>query len=85
MQAREAAGALEAYQAPLPAQEQVRVDRALQAVRQGEDPKVSGLEKQVEELQEKLRKLQDSIQTLEARLEPRDGAPAEAESLAPSD
>jgi hypothetical protein len=78
LQAREAAGALEAYRAPLPAQEQVRVERALQAARTGEDPKVTGLEKQVNELQEKLRKLQDTVQGLEARIEPRDDREAPA-------
>lgn len=65
--AREAIGALSAYQAPLPTQEQVRIDRALQAIRKGEEPKVAALEKQVEELREQLRKLQDSIGRLEAR------------------
>lgn len=80
LQATEAAGALQAYRAALPTQEQVRVDRALQAVRRGEDPKVSGLEKQVDELQEKLRKLQDTVQRLEARLEARDDQKEEGSS-----
>jgi len=70
MQARNAASALEAYRAPLSTQEQVRVDKALQAVRRGEDGRVPGLEKQVEELQDKIRKLQDTVQRLEARVEP---------------
>jgi aminopeptidase N len=83
MRAREATGALEAYRATLSDQEQVRIDRALRAVRAGDDSKVSALEKQVEDLQSKLREMQGSLQKLEARVDAdnrRDGASSAAPS-----
>lgn len=70
MRAQEAVGALNAYRAPLALQEQVRVDRAVQAIQRPEDPKVPDLEKQLGELRDQLRKLQQTVQTLEARSEP---------------
>jgi aminopeptidase N len=76
VRASEAVSALESFRAPLPAQEQVRVERAIQAMQGGDDPKVSALEKQVEELRDQLRKLQDTVQHLEARGEAGNGSPS---------
>ncbi len=72
---RMGAGALEAYRPPLAAQEQVRVDRALAAVRKAEGEVLPNLEKQVDELRDKLRKLEDALAKLtgqhEAAAKPR--------------
>jgi aminopeptidase N len=89
MRAREATDALGAYRASLSDQERVRIDRALRAVRAGDDSKVTALEKQVEELQSKLRELQGTLQKLEARVDlddRRDGAPPRSpSSMAPTE
>lgn len=70
MSASEAIPALQAFRAPLSAQEQARVDRAVAAIRKGVEPIVAALEKQVEELQAKLRKLGDRLEQVEARVKP---------------
>lgn len=67
LRAREAIGALSAYRAPLALQEQVRIDRAIEMIRRGDEPKIGELEKQLTEVREELRKLQGSIEKLEAR------------------
>jgi aminopeptidase N len=69
MRARDATDALEAYRATLSEQEQVRIDRALRAVRGGDDSKIVALEKQVDELIGKLRDLQRTVQKVEARVD----------------
>lgn len=87
LRAREAIPALSAYRGPLSHQEQVRIDRAIEAIRRGDEPKVSELEKQLEELRDQFRKLQDAVQRLEGKVSPQDGqtdgqvtAPEEAKS-----
>lgn len=74
MGATEASGALEAYRRPLSVQEQVRVDRALQAIRAAAKPKPIESEKLMDELRETVRKLRDRVDALEAKAkEPGDG------------
>lgn len=67
MQADEAIDALEAYRRMLPLQEQVGVERLMEAIRGKERPKEAALEKQLQELQEKYRKLEERLQRLEGR------------------
>ncbi len=69
MRAGEAVGALEAYRGTLSDQERTRIDRALRGMRGGDDPKVTELEKQLDELQTKLRDLQSTLQRMEARVD----------------
>ncbi len=69
MQADAAIDALEAYRRTLPLQEQVGVERLVEAIRGKERPKEAALEKQLQELQEKYRKLEERLQRLEGKQE----------------
>lgn len=69
MQADEAIDALEAYRRTLPLQEQVGIERLVEAIRGKERPKEAALEKQLQELQEKYRKLEERLQRLEGKQE----------------
>ncbi|MCK6438848.1 MAG: hypothetical protein L6Q71_01445 [Planctomycetes bacterium] len=51
-------------------QDQVGVETALKAVRSGDNPKVSGLEKQFADLQDKYRSLEERL----SKVEKTDGA-----------
>ncbi len=62
--ASQAANAVEAYRATLPAQEQVRVGRLLKTIRSGRGQRK---DKRVEELLDRVRKLDDRIEKLEAK------------------
>lgn len=64
--ATEAIGALEAVRAPLSVQEQVRVDRAIHAIRGADKPKAAAAEKQMDELREQIRSLRATVEKLEA-------------------
>jgi aminopeptidase N len=78
MAAGEAIPALTAFRAPLSVQEQVRVDRALAAIRKGQASAVQSVEKQLEEVQTKLRKLGERLDKLEGRAEADDDQSAAA-------
>lgn len=80
MQAGEAIGALRSYGAPLSKQEQVRVDRAIAAIRSGGEPKPVAAEKELDELRDKLRKLGDTVQKLDARLKAQEGRGGEEDT-----
>lgn len=69
MQADESIDALETYRRMLPLQEQVGVERLVEAIRGKERPKEAALEKQLRELQEKYRKLEERLQRLEGMRE----------------
>lgn len=56
--------AVTAYRAPLPVQEQVRVDAVLADLRQGEDAATARVEKELEELRATLRKVEDRVARL---------------------
>lgn len=78
--AGEAAGAIRALAAPLSNQERLALNRLAKAASRPEDPKVSGLQKQLEEMAEKLRKLEAKLdKPTELKEEP---AAAEAASKA---
>lgn len=64
--------ALEAFAAPLAAQEQVGVRKIVAGIRKAQEPKAAEGEARVAELEEKLRQLGARVEDLEARL----GAPA---------
>ncbi|MFV1957870.1 MAG: M1 family aminopeptidase [Planctomycetota bacterium] len=61
--------ALEAYRTRVSAQEQVRVDRVMAAIRKASRPSAPALEKQVDELQTKMRRMEETLARLEARVE----------------
>ena len=67
-QVKSAVHALEAYRAGLPLQEQVLIDGFIKDLSKGEDAKVPGLEKQLDEMKERLRKIHDRVQDLEDKL-----------------
>lgn len=62
--------ALLQYRAALAVQEQVRVDKAIAKLRRAEEPRLSALEKQLDETRAELRRLAERVEKLE-------GAPAE--------
>jgi len=62
-----ATAAMEAFGRTQSAQEQVAIDRAVQALRGGEPKGAPSAEKKVDELTEKLRKLEARLQEIEAR------------------
>ncbi len=66
MGASGATDALGAFRAPLAHQDQIRVDRALSRIRKGDSPKITALEKQVDELRDDLRTLEDKVGKLAA-------------------
>ncbi|MFN2251847.1 MAG: M1 family aminopeptidase, partial [Anaerolineae bacterium] len=74
MGATEAIGALEAARGPMSVQEQVRIDKAIAAIRQSAKPRTAAVEKELEELREKMRKLADSLEKTTARVEALDKA-----------
>ena len=84
-EASEAAGALAAYRAPLPLQEQVFVDGILRSLspRDGAG-RVAALEKQVQDLQAKLRAVMDQVQDLEHKWQQRPDTRSGGTAASPS-
>ncbi len=68
--------ALERYRAQLALQEQVRVDRAISKLRRGEEPRLSALEKQLEEARGEMRRLSERLEKLEGRTRDREAGSA---------
>jgi aminopeptidase N len=78
LRAAQSAGAVEAYKATQPTQDQPGIDRALKVIRKGDGPAGAEFEKQVTDLRDEVRKLADTVQKLQAKLDANgDEKPAE--------
>ena len=64
-EAFEAIGDLEGLRKSLPLQQQVVVEKLVAAMSKGQEPKITSLEKQLEEVTEKWRKLEGRLQAIE--------------------
>lgn len=64
---RSALGSLETYRRRIAAQDRPALDRIMKEIREGDAPRVKGLEKELEEIRGKFRKLEERLFSLETK------------------
>ena len=64
---RAAIGSLETYRRRIAAQDRPALDRIMKDLREGDTPKIKGLEKELEEIRSKFRKLEERLFSIETK------------------